>query len=540
MPGRREFLGRTGVGVAGLLLSPALLESCAPASSRAHIRGSLRGANKATGHRLWHPDKLPAPTSTRQTDVLIIGGGVAGLSAKRWLHRHGHADVLLLELDEQPGGNSASGQNEVSAYPWGAHYLPVPDNRNQELLDFLREAGTITGFDEAGLPIYNDYHLCHDPEERLHIHGHWQNGLVPELGVPAEDRAQIARFFALIEDFRQAKGADGRDAFRIPLDESSSDPRFRELDHLSFATYLDQQEFTSDYLRWYLDYCCKDDYGARARDVSAWAGIHYFAARKGRGHNASGADVLTWPQGNGFLADNLRRQAAAGILTNTLAYRVQETPTGATVLAYHADKGITTRIDARRVLLATPQFVTQRLLKEVAGRPAVPPPFHAPWVVANLTIDGLPQGPGQPLSWDNVLYGSASVGYVNANQQDVRQGTQQKVVTFYWPLTGAPPDQARRQAYRTSYDEWVTQILAELETAHPGITPRVQRADVWVWGHGMVAPTPGFLWGPDRPRLAAPLRNTFFFAHSDLSGISIFEEAFYQGIRAARQLLDAS
>jgi hypothetical protein len=28
-----------------------------------------------------------------------------------------------------------------------------------------------------------------------------------------------------------------------------------------------------------------------------------------------------------------------------------------------------------------------------------------------------------------------------------------------------------------------------------------------------------------------------FFAHTDLSGVSIFEEAFHQGIRAANQVL---
>jgi len=539
LPGRRDFLGRAGLGVAGLLLSPALLESCAPGQSRAHIQGGMRGANHATGHRLRRPGKLPPPRRTMQTDVLIIGGGVAGLSAKRWLHRHGQPDVLLLELDAATGGNSAAGRNEVSAYPWGAHYLPVPDPRNHDLLDFLREAGTITGFAPDGQPIYSEYHLCHDPEERLHIQGHWQTGLVPELGVPAEDRAQISRFFALIEDFRQAKGADGLDAFTIPLDQSSTDPRFRELDNLTFAAYLDQHDFTSEYLRWYLDYCCRDDYGAPALQVSAWAGLHYFAARKGRGQNAAGTDVLTWPQGNGFLAENLRQQAPAGILTNTMAYSMQETPTGVTVLAYDAATHETTRINARRVLLATPQFVTRRLLAGVAGVYQPPQlPYHAPWVVANLTVDGLPQGPGMPLCWDNVLYGGASVGYVNANQQDVALGTQQKVITYYWPLTDEPPAQARRRAYQTSYDEWLRRILAELETAHPGITPRVQRAEVWVWGHGMVAPTPGYLWGPDRPRAAQPLRNKFFFAHSDLSGISIFEEAFYQGIRAARQMLE--
>ncbi|TGE25365.1 FAD-dependent oxidoreductase [Hymenobacter aquaticus] len=541
LPGRREFLGRTGLGLAGLLLSPALLHSCAPGSERAHIRGTLRGANHATGHRLRQPNQLPAPSRTLRTDVVIIGGGVAGLSAKRWLHRHGQPEVLLLELDAQVGGNSAAGHNATSAYPWGAHYLPLPDPRNHELLAFLREAGTITGFAPGGLPIYNEYHLCHDPEERLHVQGHWQTGLVPELGVPAPDRAQTARFFALIEELRRAKGQDGRDAFAIPLDQSSADARFRQLDTVSFADYLTRQGFTAPALRWYLDYCCKDDYGTTAAYTSAWAGLHYFASRKGQAHNATSADVLTWPQGNGFLVEALRQQAPAGIVPQTLAYAVEETATGVQVLAYDAARHETIRVEARQALLATPQFVTQRLLRGFAGAPPPRPPLHrAPWVVANLTVDGLPQGPGAPLSWDNVLYGSASVGYVNANQQDLALGTQQKVITYYWPLTDEAPDAARRRAYATTYDQWLQPILADLEKAHTGITARVRQADIWVWGHGMVAPTPGALWHAGRQEAARPLRGKLFFAHTDLSGMSIFEEGFYQGIRAAREMLGSA
>ncbi|RTQ46491.1 FAD-dependent oxidoreductase [Hymenobacter gummosus] len=540
---RRRFLQQAALGAVGLLLGSSGLPACAPAASRAHIKGSMRGADFSLGHLLRQPGQLPAPTRTEQVGVLIIGGGVAGLSAKRWLYRHGRTDVLLLELEQGLGGNAAGGQNPVSAYPWGAHYLPVPDARNTELLAFLREAGVITGTDEtSGLPVYNEYHLCHDPEERLLIHGHWQQGLVPELGVPAADKAQIQRFFRLVEAMKQAQGADGRDAFCIPLDRSSTDEQFRRLDQLSFADYLAAEGYTSLYLRWYLDYCCQDDYGAPAARVSAWAGLHYFAARKGRAHNAEAADVLTWPEGNAFLVQQLQRGVdRGGIRAATLVYELRETAAGVEALAYDAVTRQTTRILARQVLLATPHFVARRLLAGWADAPALQP-YHAPWLIANLTVDGLPQGPGQPLCWDNVRYGSRAVGYIDANHQDLgRDVGQPRVITFYWPLTEAEPDAARRQAYQTSYDQWLQRLLAELETTHPGVTRHVQQAELWVWGHGMVAPTPGYLWGPDeaRQRAAQPLRNRVFFAHTDLSGVSIFEEAFYQGIRAATEILAA-
>jgi hypothetical protein len=81
--------------------------------------------------------------------------------------------------------------------------------------------------------------------------------------------------------------------------------------------------------------------------------------------------------------------------------------------------------------------------------------------------------------------------------------------------------------------------LQELETAHPGLSAHVQEANVWIWGHGMISPTPGFIWGPARQQAKQPIQDRVYFAHSDLSGISIFEEAFAQGISAAQAMLQS-
>jgi hypothetical protein len=80
-------------------------------------------------------------------------------------------------------------------------------------------------------------------------------------------------------------------------------------------------------------------------------------------------------------------------------------------------------------------------------------------------------------------------------------------------------------------------ITEDLAGAHPGLGKYLQRVDVWLWGHGMVRPVPGFVWSEARLRAAAPVAGRIFFAHSDLSGISLFEEAFYHGTRAAEEAM---
>lgn len=534
---RRRFIKQTIAGAAALA-GLQVFHSCEQ-KKLSEIKGSLKGANSKAGHVLRDGKQVELSGTRIETDILIVGGGIAGLSARRWLKKSGVQHVLTLELDDRVGGNSTFGRNEVSAYPWGAHYLPVADIGDSDLVGFLVEAGVITGFDDNNLPVYSDYYLCHDPEERLFINGYWQEGLVPVFGIGVYEQQEQQRFFAKMDAYRMAVGKDGKDAFKIPVDTSSSDEEYRSLDNISFADWLRQNNFTAPSLLWYLEYGCKDDYGSNLENTSAWAGIHYFASRKGKASNADHTAVLTWPEGNGFLMNKLREQADSEILTNSLAYSFRYDEVGIVATVYDTGKNTAYEIAARKVILATPQFVNKKLLSDLLSDKRTVNYIrfeYAPWVVANLTLDALPDVKGMPLCWDNVLYRHPSVGYVNANHQDISQSTK-RVLTYYKPLIGQSYQEERRKAYGRSYDSWKEQIIQEMEYAHKGISSYIDCIDIWVWGHGMIVPQPNFIWGEDRANAQKPVDDTIFFAHSDLSGISIFEEAFYQGIKAAAAVL---
>jgi hypothetical protein len=198
-----------------------------------------------------------------------------------------------------------------------------------------------------------------------------------------------------------------------------------------------------------------------------------------------------------------------------------------------------TRILADKCILATPQFVRDRLLANITTVKEIPQASgfkYAPWLVVNLTLTQVPRGKGVPLSWDNVLYGSASLGYVYANHQAVEGFPEKQVITYYQPLPDTSAA-ARQETYRKTHEQWAEQAITELEKAHPSIRAEIEQVDVWVWGHGMIKPSPGFIWGKERENASKPIQDKIAFAHSDLSGISIFEEAFYQGIKAAKQLV---
>jgi len=161
---------------------------------------------------------------------------------------------------------------------------------------------------------------------------------------------------------------------------------------------------------------------------------------------------------------------------------------------------------------------------------------YSPWAVANITLSKLPVGKGAALSWDNVVFNSELLGYVNATHQITQMRPTATVLTYYWPLSHLDPHMAREEALKRNTTEWQTIFLNELLRIHPELEDHIERVDIWLWGHGMIRPAPGFIWGNQR-REALTQHPPIFTAHSDMSGISIFEEAYTHGVRAAEQLM---
>jgi hypothetical protein len=157
---------------------------------------------------------------------------------------------------------------------------------------------------------------------------------------------------------------------------------------------------------------------------------------------------------------------------------------------------------------------------------------YAPWVVVNLTLSALPHTrAGSPLAWDNVMFDSDSLGYVVATHQAPRYAPGPTVITWYRALHEAAvtPSHQRRLLDR---DYWAEAALADLSRPHPEIRELVTRIDVHSHGHAMIRPTPGMVWHSGRAALVRG-NERIQFAHADVSGLSLFEEANYQGVRAA-------
>lgn len=520
---RRDFLFSLAAAASGL-------PGCKPLAMTTPPPGNTLGPSIELGHRLRGRD-FPLPSETRRVDVAIVGGGVAGLSAAWKLNRSGFGDFRLFELEDTVGGNARAGQNAVSAYPWGAHYLPLPGQEARDVRELLADLGVLHGDPHAENPAYDERYLCFEPQERLYRHGMWQEGLLPQIGTDKRDREQYRRFFALVEHYRGFRDPAGRRAFSIPVALSSHTPDLLALDRITMRAFLLQQGLDSAPLHWYVNYGCRDDYGSSYEEVSAWAGLHYFASRNGE-------QVLTWPEGNAWLTRQMRQRIDDRIETAALVHRIAESRQHVELDVYLPRTNRTVRWQAKQAIFAAPLFVLPHVMEGLEDklRDAIASIRYAPWLVANLTLRQLPgAGNGAPLSWDNVLYDSPALGYVNATHQSLRTTAGPTVWTYYRALTGQA-DTARQQLFETPRESWTEHILADLSRAHPDIRGKVEQLDIWRWGHAMAKPLPGAIWSAARQYLATP-RGRIHLAHADLSGFSIFEEANYRGVQAAEDVL---
>ena len=512
--------------------------------ARPPIAGGIVGGAHQRGHRLR--DGLPSLAGARGGDP----GGDPGRRRRRplggvGLERAGFRDFVVLELEDAPGGTSRSGESPCQRRTRGAR-TTCPSRRRATAPLVRAPRGGRRGRRprRAGAPVPAEEALCREPQERVFFAGEWYEGLYPRVAARGRRTSRSSSASRRRCGARGAAATPRPARVRDPVARGSARRRSSlALDRVSrWPTGCDAQGFTSPRLRWFVEYACRDDFGVLARaDVSAWAGLHYFASRSAA-PATSRAEFLTWPEGNGRLVAHLaqlrERAAATPARSSTDVRRAADGAGVALTTTTRAGDGAR-GVRAAASIFALPRFVARRARAPGATRRRRGDELPLrPWMVANLTLRDRPRSRGFPLAWDNVLYESASLGYVVATHQTRPRRTARPS----GPSTGRSSDDdaaARRASalLAAPLGDWRDAVLADLAPAHRGLAERVER--------DRRAAAGATRWcGRARARLergararGAPARAAVHFAHTDLAGLALFEEAQYHGVRAAEAVM---
>ena len=504
--------------------------------------GELIEESYDIAHRL-RDGTLAVPSSLvpegRLHDAIILGGGVSGLMAAWELERGGLSDVLLYEKEDYIGGNARKGHANGTDYTCATWSVVRP--RDPFLLKLFQDLGVVQGIAADGTPRIDPLLVGPGPDNNTLVDGTWYPGpmyggdpaeAIRRMPLPDKDRRDEIEFYRDMKSWADRRGRDGRPAFAMPVEEGSRDADILELDRITMLDYSKRKGW-GPYALAEVDDWSTSDIGGQASEVSAYAFLSFNSL-------GQGGEDITLPGGNAWLAGRLTEKVGGDrTRTGLMAVRVENRGEEVRVTLVDPRTGRFSARRARCVVIACPKHITGRMVPELAaaGRDAYLEYRYGALLMGAASVRKTPRLKGAPLAWFNAADGRLIQGFLIAdyNSDRWRKGDPNRpnVLCLWAPLGGRA---TRADLLTEPWSHWADLMADDLESMVPGISEDLTRLDVYVWGHHMVIPGPGFLTGDARRNLTRPL-GRITFAHSDRNGMPSFELATRAGHDAAREAL---
>jgi len=467
---RRDFIKFVVVGsvASGCPIDSTLIAAPPPRSAPL-----VEGEHFEICHQIRDGHAFDRPDATRKADIVIVGGGVAGLSAAYFLRGK---DFLLLEKEDHFGGNAYQEEYGGQPFATGSAYAYKGDEGDQ----LAAEIGLQL------LPVDNP-----DPTivNKTFVPDTWRNG-IDELPYPKEVRASFRKF--------------RDDMMKINLRE-----RIVELDSEPLTKYT--TAYAPEVQQWWDGYG-PSNWGAVCEDSSALLGIGAMQDL------ASGGDAkrVILPGGLGCitykLVQVLQPQYKERMLGDAAVVAVVQDKDAVRITYFH--EGKLTNVSAKAVLMCTPKHITSRLVLNLPSdqKIAMRRTRFAPYPVVNAIFDK----PVYNRGYDTWCPGNSFTDVIVADWTVRNQpGYKQKnnILSFYTPL--------REYQRATLLDETqckalAARVLADFQKLMPEFNVDPIEVRIYRRGHPMFMGTPA-QYTINRVAAAHPMEH-IFFGNADSGG----------------------
>jgi protoporphyrinogen oxidase len=489
---------------------------------------------------LWDKPKALAERGGLPTDaskfekvkVIIVGGGLSGLSAAYMLKDH---KPLLLEGAVRLGGNAKGQSWGDIKYSIGSAYITAAA-MNSEHMVMLKELGLTEKWRHD------------DPtHDQMYIGG----TLYPEFWFGGTDKKRAKDFQAAWNFFKNVRDNAYPDIPALP-DSQLSPEQFAKLDQTTFLEHVRQglgkqlHPHVEDVVRQY----CWSSFGADPSEISAAAGHNFLSSDLG------GMYVL--PGGNSAISDAMIKHLRAALGQNNvrssqMVLDIRRAPDGVRVTYVDARNQLQTVL-AETCIVSTPKFVAKKLIDTLpaAQLDAIAKLKYRSYIVCSVLVD-------QPRKADFhdlfCIAGQAPAGTL-AEEMNKRPFTDVVLATF---ATSGHPTRCVLNLYRgLPYDTGRADLFAEgsydrfrglIEPALPATMKalgldmaKIVDTRMTRWGHPLVIPAPGLISSGVPAAAAAPHDERIFFAQQDNHAMPAFESGFAAAAvatKAVRKVLGA-
>ena len=499
---RRNFLKSTS-----LLTLPLILKSCDWLIDVSNYHIDVQ-SDMDTGHLLLDNISFDQ-TKVHETETLIVGGGIAGLSAACRLKGK---DFILCELSNDLGGTSSANVYGGMQFAQGAHYdLEYPANYGQEVLHLLEELKIIqyqSWKDSWGF-VDQQHIILHRRKNRCFDHGEFREDVLPAGPMKSE-------FIGLLDQFES----------KMVLPTRLISDELKYLNDISFFEMIRNKMSIDQGFELGLDYHMKDDYGAGCKEVSALAGIHYFICRP---YYKEVVDLFSPPNGNHYFIEKMRNYLMPSDLrTKHMVCQIQKEKNGwiADVIDVNEKKII--RIKTKHIVYAGQKHALKYIYPKAYE--SFSNNQYAPWMVVSIITDDKLPTPGY---WQNEMLtqDTTFLGFVDSDTQH-HDKRNKRVLTGYYCL----PTFSRGDLKNVGKNK---EIIARATVEHISkyfkmdINKHVEKVFIKVMGHAMPIPYPGYLFDD---RNLSRKENTMSYAGVDNGRLPLLFEAIDSGLSAINTL----
>jgi len=469
---RRDFIRYV---VAGSIASGCPIDKALLAIPEGKSASPLvEGEHYAVCHdKVRDQHSFATPGASRHTGIVIIGGGMAGLSAAYFLR---DKDWLLLEKEDHFGGNAYQEEYDGQVFATGSAY----DFRGS----FSDQLATELGLH---MPLID----MPDPtiDNGQHVPDTWRSGL-----------AHLPYKKEVVASFQKFRD----DVLKIDVR-----GKLNELDAKPFTDFLGN--YAPEVAKWW-DAYGPSNWGAFTEDTSAFIGL-FDAQYLIKGEDNTRAIL---PGGLGCishkLVEVLKPKYAERMLGGATVVSVVQDSDGVRV-TYSQDDKLTT-VAARLAIICTPKFITSRLVHPLADdqKQAMCRMRYAPYPMINMIFDK----PVYRRGFDNWCPGNSFTDFIVADwtiRNTPGYTPKYNILTFYTPLR-----ESERSTLMQEEDckRLAGKVLQDFQKALPEFNIDPVEIRIYRRGHPMMMAVPG-QFTQNRFVASRPMER-IFFANSDSGG----------------------